>query len=421
MVWVGAFVLAIAGIEGNAPHIARALVGDPIQSIAEFASIAHQSILRGMVLLLSALLLPFIGWAVDRWGARRMVLSGFVLISVGFVFLMGGQFIAIYYLSATVLRIGGTVGSELPMAAAVNNWFQRRRATAMGVMMLPSIAAIVLLPLVGVASGLLATVNWAAAWLVGAALMLALTWPMYKLVRNRPEDYGQLPDGKEPEGAADADSGQLPDVDTTPDYTWREALRTRAFWMITLGVGVTASVASTAYFFFSQLSLERGFALLQFGLWTLVRGAVSLAFVVVGGWLGDRIPIRWAMFVFSLLQAVSVGVMLFANDLPMFFLSAVLMGAGDGGMVSLALAVRGAYFGRRNFATITGISMMLIAVLAMLLQPFTFLLVASHGFSFAMAAASALAAVGSLSLLFIGNPRPSASQLHQRGIQGLAG
>ena len=417
LVLVGAFVLAIAGIESNAPHIARAFVGDPL-SITDFdpasgVSIVH-AVMWGTLTLLPALLLPFIGWAVDRWGARRAVLWGFVLVGVGFMLLVGWDFTAIYYLSVTVLLIGGVVASELPMAAAVNNWFQRRRATAMGIMMLPSIAAIVLLPVVGVALGSLASADWTAACLAGAALMLALTWPVYKLVRNRPEDYGQLPDGREPQAVEDATPGKSPDIDTAPDYRWREALRTRAFWMITLGVGVTASAASQVNIFFIPLSLERGFPHVQLALWTIVRGAVSLVFVVVGGWLGDRIPIRWAMFVFSLLQAASVGVLLFADDSPMLLLSAALMGVGDGGMVPLTLAVRGAYFGRRDFATITGISMMFIAVLTGLLPTLSLVSVFSFGFADVMAASSALAAVGSFTFLFIGNPRRSPSQNRER-------
>ncbi len=83
-----------------------------------------------------------------------------------------------------------------------------------------------------------------------------------------------------------------------------------------------------------------------------------MAFVLAGGWIGDRVPIRRAMFVFGLAEAAAVGVLGFAGTLPMFCLSAALTGIGAGGRIPLTLAVHGVYFGRRNFATITGVSHM---------------------------------------------------------------
>ena len=90
-----------------------------------------------------------------------------------------------------------------------------------------------------------------------------------------------------------------------------------------------------------------------------IDGASAILFVLVGGWLGDHFPIRRTMFVFGLLEACAIGVLAFAESLPMFYLSAALAGMGTGGMLPLTLSARGVYFGRRNFATITGLSLML--------------------------------------------------------------
>ena len=195
-----------------------------------------------------------------------MVAWGFAFMGGGFALLAGSHFTPIYYLSLLALVTGATAGSQLPMAAAVNNWFRERRATAMGVMLLPSVAAVIFVPSLGAAAGLLGTVNTPAAWLVVAAVVLALIWPLSRLVRNRPEDHGQLPDGIDPASNTEAASDQS-DVDAVfPDYTWREAMQTRAFWLMTLGIGVNSSVSVVILFVGPLLLQERGFSSLESGI-----------------------------------------------------------------------------------------------------------------------------------------------------------
>ena len=79
--------------------------------------------------------------------------------------------------------------------------------------------------------------------------------------------------------------------------------------------------------------------------------------MLVGGYIGDRLTVRVAIFGFSVLQSVALGVLLLAHSTPLAFLFAVLLGISFGGRSPLTTAIRGIYFGRRAFASITGISM----------------------------------------------------------------
>ena len=62
------------------------------------------------------------------------------------------------------------------------------------------------------------------------------------------------------------------------------------------------------------------------------------------------------MLGFSFIQGLSIFVLLVADSTAVVFLYAVLLGIGFGGRVPLIIAIRGTYFGRRSFASITGIS-----------------------------------------------------------------
>ena len=396
LVIAGAFILAIGGEGAGLPTLARVLLGDTRELIGRSWTAAFYPLLTSVFPLL---LLPFIGCAVDRWGPRRMVVWGATLMGIGFALHVAAHMAPLFYLSVMLLVLGSTSGSQLPMMAAVNNWFLRRRATAIAVMMLSSVAAFFVTNLLGVGVAVLAN---APAFLLPAAVMLALAWVYSKLVRNRPEDHGQHPDGTPPPADAPA-----------PDYGWREALRTRAFWLMIVG-GASATMASSAIDFLQALRMyDLGFSSVELALAaSATPGLVAMPFVLVGGLAGDRIPIRWALCFFALLQCIAGGVLAFAGTLPMFYVVAVLMGAGSGGMAPLAFAARGAYFGRRNYATIIGVSLTLANLLA-LGEPVLVGMAydATGGFMIPLATVAALGTLGALAQLWMGDPHPSPSQL----------
>ena len=158
---------------------------------------------------------------------------------------LGHQVSGVLYVSLFFVGVGGVVGTYLPAAAAVNNWFVSRRAMAMAVLSLP-------LVMVGFFFESLRSsveIDPRTDSLTVAAIVLVLTWPLSKLIRNRPEDHDQHPDGiapghrrgpeSDPKGCGDA---------LAPNYAWREALRTRAFWLLVVG-GAVFSVSSGGLFF----------------------------------------------------------------------------------------------------------------------------------------------------------------------------
>jgi MFS family permease len=76
---------------------------------------------------------------------------------------------------------------------------------------------------------------------------------------------------------------------------------------------------------------DRGFSLQTVG-WVLsTYTAVSAVFTVVGGYIGDRVPVRIALFAFSVLQSAAVVVLLLAHTVALAFVFAVLLGIGFGG------------------------------------------------------------------------------------------
>lgn len=88
--------------------------------------------------LLPSLAMPWVGWAVDRWGPRLLILLGLVAMGIGGILYLANQVWVIWFLSIALVAVGGSASVPLPAIAAVNNWFRRRRAMAMAALMLPS-------------------------------------------------------------------------------------------------------------------------------------------------------------------------------------------------------------------------------------------------------------------------------------------
>ncbi len=374
---------------------------------------------------------PIAGWGVDKLGPRKMVVIGLAIFAVGFFLFSRTTNLWTFYLSFVVVSLGAGLGSWLPANTALNNWFRLRRSTAMSIPMLGfGLGGVVIVPLMAWTMGwdtktameIPGRLGWQNTALVVGAIGLVASVPLSLVVRNRPEDYGQHPDGVDPANAVGAGPRHSANGGTVaPDYTWQEAVRTRAFWLITMGHSSSSIIIISVMFYLGLLMVERGFSLGQIGTVISVQTAVSTAFILVGGIIGDRIPIRLAIFAFSLLQSIAMVILVIAETLPMFYLFTILMGIGFGGRTPLTTAIRGVYFGRSNFARITGISMIPMNIMFIAVVPYVAWMqeYITGSYTLPLATIAAVSAVGSVMFLMMGNPRLSPSQRRRADVQRL--
>ena len=305
---------------------------------------------------------PMVGFLVDRLGARRMVLIGLLTTGVGFIVFSLTKNLPIFYLSYAIIMLGSSMGTWLPTMASVNKWFIRRRATAMAIANEGYfVGGVTLAPVLAWAvaedhAGWRATAFW-----IGI-VFLVVAWPISRCIRNRPQDYGQLPDGNPPPDpsarlAAASQTGEATvGDDGRPEFTARQALRTRVFWQITLAHALNAITMATLTVHLVPMLTDQDLSLqMSSYVWSvlLAAGAVS---VLAGGYIGDRVPKTLAIFVFSTIQSATFVMFALVRNAPMAFLVAAVFGIGHGGRSPLTMAIKGDYFGTRAFATITGIS-----------------------------------------------------------------
>lgn len=306
---------------------------------------------------------PLEGLLIERLGPRRMVFIGFMILGAGFLLFGQVQELWQFYAAFLVMSLGGGLGTWLPMMTVLNSWFVRSRATAMSLVLVGyRLGVVVLVPLLAWAID-----NEQIGWRLAAAsigfVIIFAAFPISRLVRNRPEDSGQRPDGDAvPLTASSSQPQDSQPSEDQRDITWQEAIRTRPFWLMSVGHACCSSVTVTIMVHLGPMLTDRGFNLQTVGGVVSAYTAVGIASTFLGGRLGDRVPIRLAIFGFAILQSMAIAVLMVAHNMPTVLLFALLMGAGEG-RGSLTTAIRGVYFGRKSFASIMGMSMVPMNVL----------------------------------------------------------
>ena len=354
---------------------------------------------------------PLEGYLTDRLGARRMVLIGLLILGVGFLAFAGVRNLWMFYVAFIIMALGQGLGSWLPLITTLNNWFVRRRTMAMGWSNVGSrLGALLLVPAIAWAiDPEQIRLGWQLTALILGVFILIVAFPLSRMIRNQPQDYGQLPDGAPAEPPPDSTaataaaavptptvpSTNLPGRADTPrpaagsaqrrpasvspaaataaaadgDLTAQQALRTPAFWFISFGHGFTAMVILAIMTHLGLLLKDAGFDVQTTGWIVTAYTATAMVFQLVGGYVGDRGPKNLALFVFSTIQAGAVALLALSSGRLMFYLFAVLFGMGFGGLNPLATAIRGEYFGRASFGRILGLSSVPMNVLLLIGSP----------------------------------------------------
>ena len=392
LVAIGAFILAVAGSEVSLSLFTQYFFV-LLRGYVRFSLSGWPYILYNAVAAASSALQPFVGMAVDRWGSRRLMLIGLPLAGIGMAAMGLSPRVALVSGAFPLVSVGARLGTYVPVVVAANHWFRRRRATAIAILLfvLAVAGALVMqMPEPVIQQGILAA----------GLLVLIIALPLALLVRNRPEAYGEHPDGVKPR-----------EDELVPEYTVREAVRSREFWLFALATACLGAVGEVAAWVSFRVSRDDYTfphdELDTFGM------VVHILFILVGGYVGDRIPLRRALLWFALLHPAAIVTSLIANGVEFYFLAAALLGMGTGGVQCLSVAALGAYFGRNRFGTILGIYLIVSGMLSNVAFSSPFLLnhlFHSHSSIVMAVAATVLSAIGVAGYLLVRDPRPSLSQ-----------
>jgi sugar phosphate permease len=314
---------------------------------------------------------PLVGYLIDRFDPRVMMVVGTILAGLGFVLLsFTHSYLFFLLVFMGPLTLGFQAGFNHASMAAVNHWFLRKRGLAMAIVQTgQAIGGVVIFPLVALA---VLKLGWRqAAFLSGVLVLLML--PIVLLIRRTPESMGLLPDG-EPRAPYDPSVVAAVPVHRlrrTEEFTAREALRTSSFWLLAAFHGLRNVPYGGVSVHLVPLLVWKG---LDQPTAAFFVGLMAFSTVIVRpltGWLGDRWSKQKIGAMGVILGGLGLVVLTYSDGALWHIVFFVILFSFGDAINSVTWALVGDFFGRKQFATIRGWIGMIQSLVSMPAAVFT--------------------------------------------------
>ncbi len=311
--------------------------------------------------LAAGFMTPVIGYAIDRYGSRTVMIPGAILLSVSFVLL--SRITAVYqlYLLFLASGIGMAATTILPCQTLISRWFDKKRGRAMGIITVANAVGGVVW--MNVAEFLITTRGWRNAYEILGVAIAAISLPLiWLIVRSSPAEMGL-----EVEGAPDISSeSQTPESESPQagreeaGYTMREALGTTSFWLIFCAIFFVMFASSGFTLHVIASLIDSGMSRpMATRVWTINLG-ISIAGRFLFGYLSERYQKRYMAAAANIFRSISLVVLIFSalSIAPQMFAVAqlvLLYGLGQGCNAVISPLMVSETFGIKAFGKIMGL------------------------------------------------------------------
>ncbi len=336
--------------------------------IEEFqATEAAVSLCGAITMLLAGLLAPFGGALIDRFGVRRLMRSGILLLALSVTAYPLVTAVWHLYILHALFAVGLILCGLLINVVLLSNWFVVRRGMVIGLLVAGSSLAGATLP--NVVAPIIAhpDLGWRWGYGVIAALVWLVAVPLtFFVIKEHPREVGQFPDGTAPDTPNEPPNPSAPRA--LPGVPFSQAVRTGVLWFLALGsafiwFAILAVQNQLVIYLKQDLGLSQELSAFYLSLIFMFSIAGKFGF----GYLSDRMSKRTVMIVTTALLFVGSLLLLdFRPDqgsLPLGLVRsqrqlgafAVLFGLGYGGTFSMIQLMVAECFGPRELGRILGI------------------------------------------------------------------
>jgi len=291
----------------------------------------------------------YIGQWADRVGLRKMLLIITSLFSLACLFIAQVQKLPMLFVAFFFLRLLGQGALELLSVNMLPMWFREKLGSISGIKNVVVNLMIGIVPLSILA--LIGRVGWRTTYrLAGATVFLIFIPVVYYFYINRPEEIGQTLDGNGKTQKGPSLAGSQPGS----EFTLKGAMRTPAYWILTLSWFAWSAIATAITFNLLPIFTSKGLTEQQAAASYTILMVVSAAFQIIGGVIADRVPLRWMAFGTLGLYGLAVLALIYVPVGSVVLVYSVILGMAQGLFGGLGNTVWVRYFGRENLGRIRG-------------------------------------------------------------------
>ncbi len=275
------------------------------------------------------------GWMIDRYGPRRLMISGSLMMGVSLVGLSFSSSLSMFYLFWVFNALGYVFGGPLPCQVLVSRWFDKNRGKAMGIAYLGIGTGGALVPLIS--AGLVKEFGWHLALGALGVLIILIALPMAYFIKEPPLKQ---------------ESKELNKQTMVPI---RNILGNPYFYLLAIGsmscMGAVGGISQHIKYYLNDLHFTQSEAAHVMSLILLI----SLGGRVLMGWLADVIHRKYVMILIYLMVAISIPLLIIPDFPGRIYLFSVLFGIGLGGNYMIIPLMAADLFGVRALGRTMGI------------------------------------------------------------------
>ena len=343
--WVLAATFMLGTLSGGIFSNSSGVFFGPIKRDMGLSS-AQTALIFSLVRAEGSIAGPVVGRLVDKFGSRPMIIFGGLLASGGFIALHWvHSYILFIIIFVGVVGVGKSSGLGQVLISSVNRWFIRRRSLAMSICITGfSSGGAAILPLITLG---VSTIGWRDVMLYSGIFMGLIVIPLASMVKHSPEREGIGPDLPSP---VEGETNSPPAI---VDFTVRQALRTKSYWILFTGSVLRISLWGTVSVHAVEMFVWKGMSYEMAGLMFSLMFLMSIPLRLVVGYLGDKWPLQPMMGTGMAAAALGTLALLTVEGNLAVYLFVMLM-AVEQGTSSLNWVSLGNFFGRTSFATLMG-------------------------------------------------------------------
>jgi MFS family permease len=312
-----------------------------------YTQISLAASLRGLEM---GLLAPFVGILVDRFGSRKLLLSGSLVLGFGIILLGFTQSLAMFYGAFILIAFGAGGCTSVVTMTAVANWFDKNVGKAMGVTVSGFGASGLIIPLI---VWMIAVFGWRMTLIILGIGMWIIGVPAAFVMRNKPENAADVSIMEKADERNDLAQRQSDDK----RFKYTEILKKKSFLFVNLAevIRLMALMAVVTHImpYLSTMDISRRSS----GLIAAGIPLLSIAGRFGFGWLGDIFEKKYVMAISFSLMALGMLALCYIKLTGMIYIFLFFFSNGFGGIATLRGALLREYYGKNNFGKYLGIMM----------------------------------------------------------------
>jgi len=310
------------------------------------------SLLSGALMLGLSLSAPFVGMAVDRWGARRIVLVGNSLFGLSIMALSQlTTFVPLLVAIGIMIGCSAAAKGPVPYTKILSTWFSTNRGFVLGLVLgVAHSIGFAVVPSLG--QFLLTNLDWRHAFIAFGLVVGVITTLPSLLLPREPVEKPHLHESNR----------EIPAH--VVGMTARQALMSRTFWLLATSVLISASSLQTLRLHMAALFDDRGLSK-HFVVAALAIGPIAgVGGQLLSGVILDRTQTGRVIAPFFFAGLVGAVMLSHTTDKTVLMIGVAILGIAATVETVVLPYFLSRYFGLRSFSAIFGYCLAMYGVIS---------------------------------------------------------